>query len=383
MSITKRKTKDGKNRWLVRIESPDPITGKRRRITVGTFATKREAEREEAKAITARDRGTLLEPDRTTVGELLERYLETEVPRTVRPENRQEYEIVVRKHLKPALGAIQVRKLKVEHVERLYANLQAAGYSSSLIKKCHMRLGAALRLAKRWNIVAVNVCDDVKPPKLSYRQPRVWTLEEVAAFLQAAKGDPHYAYWLLAVETGARTSELLGVSWHDIDFERGTIRFGNQVVRLQRGTPIVKQDAKTESSRRTIRLTADTLAELQRERVRWLEKRVAAMAWDNQHDLVFCTPSGRPLNARNMRRSFDRLVQKAGVTRITPHEIRKTHITTMVASGGNLKAVAARVGHRDPTTTLKTYTSLVPQMEDELQEIVDTVMSRRAAREAD
>jgi integrase len=378
MSITKRTDMSGKTRYLVRVESPDPVTGKRRRVTVGTFATKREAEKQEAKAITERERGTLLNPDRTTVGELLDRYLETEVPRTVKPENRQEYDVVIRKHLKPTLGSLKVRKLTVEHVERLYADLQAFGYSSSLIKKCHMRLSSALRLAKRWNIVAENVCDVAKPPKLTYKQPQIWTPDDVAAFLDVAADDDLYAYWLLLVETGARTSELLGVTWNDVDLERGTIRFGAQVVRLLKGTPIVKQDAKTDAGRRTIRLTAGTVDELKTYRTTWLTWKLVSGQPDwNPHGLVFCAPSGRPRNARNIRRTFDRIVKTAGVKPISPHGIRKTHITTTIANGANVKAVAARVGHRDITTTLKTYTALTVAMDDELMGIVEAVVPRR------
>jgi integrase len=345
------------------------------------------AEKAERDALTERDRGTLLHPDRTTVGELLDRYLEVEVPRTVKPENRQEYDVVIRKHLKPALGAVQVRKLKVEQVDRLYADLQAAGKSSSLIKKCHLRLSAALRLAKRWNIVAENVCDVVTPPKMTHKAPSVWTPDDVAVFLHEAASEdadtgkanhPHWPYWLLLVETGARTSELLGVTWDDVDLKRGTIRFGARVVRLLKGTPIVKQDAKTEAGRRTIRLTAGTIAELKAHRTVWLEMKLAAGNPDwNPDNLIFCSASGRPLNARNMRRSFDRIVHAAGVKPISPHSVRKTHITTAIANGANVKAVAARVGHRDITTTLKTYTALTAAMDEELMSIVEAVVPHR------
>jgi hypothetical protein len=162
------------------------VTGKRRWQTLGTFRAKEDAEKAEAQAITERERGTLLSPDRTTVGELLDRFLAVEVPRTVKPENIAPYEIVIRKHLKPALGSVPVRKLTIEQVERHYADLLAAGYSSSLAKKCHLRLSAALRLAKRWGLVAENVCEMVRPPKLAYKPPAVWKPDEVAAFLDVA-----------------------------------------------------------------------------------------------------------------------------------------------------------------------------------------------------
>jgi len=378
MSIAKRTDTSGKARYFVRVESPDPVTGKRRRVTVGTFPTKREAEKAEAKAVTERERGTLLNPDTTTVAELLDRYLETEVPKTVKPENREEYEIIIRKHLKPTLGNVKVRKLTVEHVERLFAELQAAGYSSTTIKKCHLRLGAALRLAKRWNIVHDNVCDVAKPPKLEYKKSRIWTPDDAAAFLDVAADDSLYAYWLLLVETGARTSELLGITWDTVDFERGTLRLGEQVIRLLKGAPILKQDGKTEAGRRTIRLTAGTVDELRTYRRAWLERKLASgeIGW-NTYNLVFCTSTGKPYNAHNVRRSFDRIVKEAGVPAISPHSVRKSHITMAIANGASVKAVAARVGHADVTTTLATYSMLTASMDDQLMSIMEAAIPHR------
>lgn len=181
-----------------------------------------------------------------------------------------------------------------------------------------------------------------------------------------------HPYWALAVETGARTSELLGLGWADLDTDRGTIGFGRRTVRLMKGTPLIKEGAKTAAGRRTIRLTDGMVASLKEHRVRQRHRREGAGEWiDN--DLIFSTLSGRPVNAAHVRRSFDRLVAKTGVKRITPHGMRKSHITALIAGGANVKAVAARVGHRDISTTLKTYTALTPSMQDELHQLVESL----------
>jgi len=371
MAVSKRVGTDGKTtHWQVTIDTPDAVSGRRKRTVVGTFRGKKEADAAERRAIIERDRGTLLKPDKTTVAELLDKWLEVEVPRTVRPENIENYEITIRKHLKPALGAHPIQKLTVEAVERFYAAMQAAGYSASSVKKCHMRLAAALRMAKRWKLVGENVCDDVRPPKTSYRTADVWNPAEVATFLDAAERDSLQPYWLLAAETGARTSELLGQSWDDLELERGTLTIGSRVVRLLKGTPMVKDDAKTVAGRRTIHLTAGTLDELRQHQTRWKRRKLEAREWINPRALMFCTASGRPINPAHVRRSFNRLVAVAGNKAMTPHGLRKSHITHTIAAGANVKAVAARVGHRDVTTTLQIYTRLVPQMEEELMVIV-------------
>lgn len=376
MSITKRLDKDGKNRWLVRIESPDPATGKRQRVTVGTFATKREAEREAAMAISQRERGTLLNPDRTTIGELLDEFLHVEVPRTVRPENRQPYASIIKNHLLPTLGNVQARKLKVEQVEKLLADMQARGLSSSLITKTRMRLSSALKMGMRWGIVSTNVAELAKPPKITYRKVRIWTQVDVDAFLDAATDDDLWPLWLLIVETGARTSELLGLGWEDADLERGTLRFGRRTVRLLNGTPTLKDGGKSSAAARTLRLTPGTVTELRTYRDRWLARKLAASDWEG--DLLFCTRDGKPLSANNLRKVFARIVRAAGIPAITPHAIRKTVITLAISNGASPKAVATRVGHADARVTIEVYSSVTASMDDALLDIVAAIVPQRS-----
>jgi integrase len=181
-----------------------------------------------------------------------------------------------------------------------------------------------------------------------------------------------HPYWVLAVETGARTSELLGLGWADCDFERGTLTIGRRAVRLLKGTPIFKEGAKTAAGRRTVRLTEGMLTALREHRDRQQARRRTAPDWI-ENDLIFATSSGRPVSPTHVRRAFDRLVSQAVVKRLTPHGMRKSHITALIAGGANIKAVAARVGHRDITTTLKTYTALTSSMQDELHQLVESL----------
>lgn len=123
-------------------------------------------------------------------------------------------------------------------------------------------------------------------------------------------------------------------------------------------------------------LTADMMADLKQHRTRWKERQLAAPGWDSTYNLIFCTGTGRPINPRHVGRSFSRLVTQAGVKRLSPHGMRHTNITTLLAASGNMRAVADRVGHRDPTTTLKVYAHVIRQMQEELLDIVDTALPR-------
>jgi integrase len=376
MALVERIDRAGKRRWQVRIAIRD-ADGKRQNRTIGTYGTKGEARKAERDALTQHERGTLLRPDTTTVGELLDEYLRVEVPRTVRPENRQPYESIIRNHLKPTLGAVQARKLTVEHVEKLLAYMQERGLSSSLITKTRMRLSSALKLGMRWGVVGTNAAEIAKPPTITYKKAAIWTPAQVAMFLDTASKNDLWPLWLLMVETGARTSELLGLTWEDVNLDQGKLRMGRLVIRLMKGTPTVKDGGKSQAASRSIRLTPGTVTELRTYRTRWLERRIAAPRWSG--DFLFCTSDGSPLSANNLRKVYDRLVTSAGVPAITPHAIRKTAITLALANGASPKAVASRVGHADSRVTLDIYSSVTLDMDDALLDIVAAIMPKRAS----
>ncbi len=377
MAIVERRDTSGKRHYQVRIATRD-ADGKRQNQTVGTYATKREAERAERDALVSRDRGTLLRPDTTTVGELLDEWVRVELPRTVRPENRQVYESIIANHLKPALGTIPARKLSVEHVERLLADMQEKGYSSSLTTKARMRLSSALKMGQRWGIVATNVAEAVKPPKIEYRKATIWNPPDVCAFLDIAAEDAHWPLWLLLVETGARQSEALGLAWEDVSLDLGTLRIGRQTVRLLKGTPVIKDSGKSKAASRTIRLTTGTIGELRTYRKAWLERKLESGPDWNETGLLFTTQSGKPLSSNNLRRTFDRIVEAAGVPAISPHSVRKTAITLALANGASPKAVAGRVGHADARVTLDIYSSVTSDMDDALLDVITAIMPARS-----
>jgi integrase len=336
----------------------------------------REAQKTERDTLVARDGGTLLKPNKTTIADLLDQWVKTELPRTVKLENREAYEIVIEKYLKPRFGEMQVRALTVEALEGYYADLQEQGRSTSLIQKCHMRMGSALRMAKRYGMVNTVVTEGAKVPKVQYGQKEIWTLEEVRAFLVVAAEDGMHPIWRLAVESGARTSELLGVRWTDLEAKAGTIRFGRQVVRLDHGHPIIREGGKTAAAERTIPITPDLVDGLKAHRKAQNEKRLAAPEWTD-NGLVFATRSGRPYNARFFRKHFDGICKDSGVANIGPHGMRRTAITLAIANGANIKAVSGRVGHADVATTIGIYQRVTRGMDDQLLDIMGSIAAAK------
>jgi integrase len=393
MAIIHRKTKErqdpdtgkvvkkAESRYLVRITTAD---GGKRQQVIGTFKTKREAEKAERDALTMRDRGTLIAPSKTTVADLLDDYMRTRVPMKVRPENRDAYRSVIDRHVKPALGHVPVQRLTVEHVEAMMSEMLEAGYSTSLITKARMRLASALDMAMaREGFITRNVAKAAEPPGLTYREGKVWAPAEVEQFLDVSAGHDLWPLWLLFVETGARQSELLGLAWDEhVDLDAGTLRLGWQVVRLLNGAPILKKGGKTPAALRTIRLTPSTVAELRTFRTSWLERKLAGGPTWNPDGLLFTTATGKPISPNNLGRAFRRLVRKAGVEMVTLHSLRKGAITMAIANGAPVKAVSRRAGHADSRITLDTYSRVVATMDDDLLEIVQALVPPRSTRKA-
>ncbi len=375
MSIGKRTTKDGKPAYLVRINARDPITGARRWITVGTYRTKREAESEERKAIEARDRGTLLDPAQTTIAELLESWLATKAT-DVTPQSLKGYEITIRLHLIPALGTIRVQKLTPARLQAQYATWIEQGMSARNIRGCHMRLSQALAQAVRFRLVPTNVCDVVTPPKLTTPRPDVWTISEAMAFLDMAATDSLSPLWHLLLLEGMRRGEGLGLRWQDVNWERGTAHIVQTVSPdiSSRGEAVIQARTKTKAGARTVKLSGATLAALRERRTRWLERRMAAEMWTD-NDLIVCSSKGTPINPNNVTRSFELIVRRAGLRRITPHGLRHTHATMLLKQGVPAKIVSERLGHASISITLDTYSHVLPDMQDTAADAMDTIMN--------
>lgn len=208
MPITKKmlKAKDGASRkakvaYLVRVEGPrDQITGKRKRYSK-QVATMKEAQSLEKTWEAEIERGTAIDPAKTTVAELLDSWLQTKVG-TITENSAKDYEIAIRLHLKPALGNVHVQKLSAPQVQAALELWRERGMSDRMIHRCHLVLSQALKQAMQWGVVQRNACDAVKKPKLSRGKPTVWTPAEAARFLDSSRDDGLWPLWPLLILRG-------------------------------------------------------------------------------------------------------------------------------------------------------------------------------------
>ena len=361
--------------WAVVVErSPDPITGKRRQKWVSGFVTRKEAERTLTKLLRELDTGTDLDPTRLTTGEYLTYWLETVARRRVRPTTFERYERAARVHIAPHIGGVPLVKLSPPHLAGLYTTLSDIGLAANTLRNAHIVLHAALKSAVLWNILPRNVADVEKPPRGERPALTVWDAATTARFLESVKGRRLEAFYQLAIATGMRRGELLGLQWQDVDLVRGSLAVRRSLVKTKQGG-VAFQAPKTAKGRRQIKLSAKIVGDLQAHRKRQLEERLQlGELWQDQ-DLVFPGPAGGPLAGETLQGDFNRVIAHADVPRIRLHDLRHTSATLMLRQGVHPKIVSERLGHATVSITLDIYSHVLPDMQAAAADAIDAALA--------
>jgi integrase len=365
MAIEKRIRQDGKPSYLVRIAAKDPLTDRRQNKTIGTYHTIKAAEKAERDALVAQERGTLVDPSKLTVGELLADWLKGKAA-TISPNSHKDYEIAIRRHLKPALGLVLAQRLTPATVQAQYGAWQDAGMSPRMVHRCHLVLSQTLAQAVRLGTLSRNVCDNLDKPSIGRAKPNVWTPAETAAFLDEAKRDTMAPLWFLLALEGMRRGEALGLRWADVNWDRGSVHISQTVApdKTNKGAAVIQARTKTNAGARSVKLTAETLVMLAEHRDRQrFQRQVAGERWQD-HDLIVCTGAGTPINPNNVTRSYNRLVVLSGVPRVRVHDLRHGAATMLLRAGVAPKIVSERLGHATVAITLDTYSHVLPDMQD-------------------
>jgi integrase len=205
----------------------------------------------------------------------------------------------------------------------------------------------------------------VPAPKRRRRSAEMttWTASEVAAFLAATSGERLYLAWHVALMTGMRRGEVLGLRWRDSDLETGRLRLVRQL-RVVRHVPEFS-DLKTDRSRRQVGLDPETVTLLRRHRKTQLEERLMVGDGYQDEDLVFAQPDGAPYHPEAVSKVFDRRVARWRLPRITFHDTRHTWATLALQAGVHPKVVSERLGHSSVAFTLDVYSHAIQGLDDD------------------
>jgi integrase len=306
-----------------------------------------------------------------TVATWLAHWLDTEIDGKVNERSLARYRNLVERHTNPYLGHIALDKLEPADVRAWLATLRKTkitrgkGKSSpprplanDTIRSAFVRLKAALKMAVVDRLIRFNPCDGVRPPEMESREAYALTPQEAHRLLRAVEGEWYEGLIFIALATGMRLGELLGLRWSNViltgDAPRIQIREQLQTCDGKRAFTTLK----SKTSRRDIYLDADTIDALlaQQERVR-LRRSDPEAAWPKvDQQLVFPSEVGTPYYPKNVLRSLRVALKRAGLPQIVRfHDLRHTAGSLMLAEGAQITDVSKILGHSSVAVTAKIY----------------------------
>ncbi len=361
-------------KWSVVICVADEATGKRKLHWHSGYTSKREAEKAKSKLLHDLDNESYSGPSTMSVDAFLrKRWLPT-AERTVRPTTYKLYEVMVNAYITPRIGGKRLQKVGPADLDHLYIALEkggrknGAGLSKKTVANVHGMLWKAFDYAVKVGLRSTNptrLADAPRPGRST--KPRVWTRHQLGAFFKSVEGDRLQPAYELAVATGLRRSELLGLTWDNVTLKPVNPQKPNLAVvktLVEVGTVLTLVDeTKTKHSRRLVELAPETVDMLREHRKRQTVEQAEWGEAYEKHGLVFAQENGALLKPSEFTRRFQKLCRSAGVPAVGIHGLRHTAATLMLEAGVNVKVVAERLRHASVTATLDVYSHVLPSME--------------------
>jgi len=271
------------------------------------------------------------------------------------------------------LGSVKLKALSPTHVRGLYKE-KLSSLSPRTVRYIHVTLHKALKQAVSDGLIPRNATEAVKPPQVRREEIRPLTPEQVKMLLDAASGDRLEALYVLAVHTGLRQGELLGLKWDDIDLQARTLQVRRALITARGGPRLATP--KTKGSRRRVSLTGVAAEALKGHLERQLAEIDRAGSLWQENGLVFASETGAPLDRRYLTsRRFKPLLKRAGLPHFRFHDLRHTCATLLLTQNVNPKVVSEMLGHSSIAITLDTYSHVLPNMQDSAARALEEALS--------
>lgn len=361
-SIIKR----GKGTYLLRLSlGRDEQTGKRLYRTATFHGTKKEAEQALRDMVNRYEAGGVVSSDRVSLNAYLQEWLKVAKKNSVGERTFHNYSAHIERYVAKTIGRLPLAKVSVADVQGLYESLADQGLGAPTIKLVHTILNQAFKQAVRWRRMNYNPAADTERPRGKRKKVvRAMTKPQAAAFLKTAEMTDDSALFHVALISGMRPGEYLGLTWDCVDWDQERVRVEKSLVATP-GKPRFLGPPKTPESRRSISLPANVMDQLRDHLAQ--QEQLRAIEGERWHDLdlVFPNSVGNFRDLRNLStRVFKQLLETAGL----PHEfrlydLRHTCATLLLQADENVKVVSERLGHATVQLTLDTYSHVLPTMQ--------------------
>jgi integrase len=366
--------------WSYVARVQDPETGRSRPKWVGGFASEEAAKAARDEARVAARRGTYVDRSAEIVRDYLTEWLDGHEA-SVKRGTIAGYRADVERYISPRIGGLRLQSLRPAIISKFYRDLATHGgedgrpLSPSTVAHVHRTLRKALTDAVQVEqLLATNPAERAKLPRTRRGEPgTIWTPSQLATFLEQAATHRLFAFFRLAAYTGARRGELLALRWPALDLDAAEVT-------LLGSTDVIdgeRVDDTTKGGRsRVVSLDAGTVAVMREHRRQLTERMKAGPRW-RESGLVFTAEGGAALYPDTLTALMRKLVAdhnepailgrgpghprtllpapEAPLPAARLHDLRHVHATTLLLAGVPVHVVANRLGHADPSTTLRVY----------------------------
>lgn len=341
--------------------------------------TRQEVASKLSTAIADFKRGAILPNEKLTTQTFLESWLEGTARLKLRESTFSRYRTLVQLHILPTLGTCPLTKLTPAAVQALWSHMLDKGLQPRTVIQARAVLRSALNDALRQSLVTRNAAALSTPPKLTPHKPIFLNAEQAEQMLRAFQGHPLEALVTLALTTGLRVGEMLGLTWGDIDFEAKELRVGRQQQRV--GKQIIVSEPKTKRSARSVALSRQAVEALKRHRDRQIVLLQSGIEVNKVvTGRVFTNEKGGHLENGTVLRQFQKECARFGLPRMRLHDLRHSCATLLLSRGIHPRVVMELLGHSTIAMTMNVYSHVVPDLARGAADAMESIFDKRPAQ---
>lgn len=369
-----------KNSWTITIELPkDTKTNKRKQKYYTIRGSKKEAEKFLTEKLRELDTGLLISTNKIRFDDYLD-YWKDKTFENLEITTKEGYVQKIDKHIKPYLGNIYIEDLKPLHLQNFYEEKlkngridKKGGLSPRTVLALHRIIHSALQQAVKWQLIIRNVAEAVEPPKAKKYKAKYLTDKQTEELINKAKGTDIYIPIMIAIYTGARRGEVLGLNWNNVNLEKGIIKIVDNLCTTKSG--LIVKEPKTGSGVRTIAISKTLVDILKRYKVKQIENKIKLGRLYQENNMVCCYEDGRLFNPKRFSAKFHELLERNSLPIVRFHDLRHSHASLLVKLGIKPKVISERLGHSNIAITMDLYSHLYEEADMEVANKFDKLIS--------
>ena len=378
--------KQSPNTWLLTVSVGYDEKGKQivKRKSV-TASSRREAEKAYNLFASEVQKGEVAFTGKLKLYEFAQRWFDEHCKKKLAPKTQRSYKNHLNNRILPAIGHIDINKLQPSHIISFINNLQnnrkrfdgrEGEVTNEAIRYSFRILSSMLNDAVHWQIIPNNPCEKVEPPSGNHSVVKIPTEENIDKIIKALADEPlkYRTIVMLAIDTGLRLGEIMGLKWSDVDFEKFTLTV-NKANQALGGKGIFTKSPKNQSSVRKIAISLNSVELLkEHQQVQLTEKNLLAEKWVDE-DWIFTQWNGKPMYPTTPSQWFHKFLKRHEIPNIPFHALRHLSATILIANGIPLKNVSSRLGHADIRTTANIYSEALQSIDRQAADKMDEFLT--------